>query len=148
MFLGTYSHTLDDKGRLILPARIRELLGESVVVTRGTEPCLYVFTTSDFEKFLQEATATGMTGADARALSRYFSSQATEVTPDKQGRIGIIQALRDHAGLNSEVTVIGAYDHVEIWNPSRYAQVDAELVKNVPDIAERENQAMLRLRVK
>ena len=148
MFLGEYSHNLDDKGRLTLPARWREVLGDRVVVTRGMEHCLLVFTAADFEKFVTEATAVGMTGADARGLSRYFSSKATDDTPDKQGRISIPQTLRDHAGLNGEVMVVGAFDHIELWNPTVYAQVDAELVQNVPDMAERVNQALQHIREK
>jgi MraZ protein len=148
MYLGEYSHNLDDKGRLTLPARWRELLGERVVVTRGMERCLLVFTVDDFEKFVREATAVGMTGADARGLSRYFSSKATDDTPDKQGRISIPQALREHAGLNGEVTVVGAFDHIELWNPGLYAQADAELAKNVPDMSERVNQALQHMREK
>ncbi len=148
MFLGEYSHNLDEKGRLTLPARMRELLGERVVVTRGLERCLLVFPANDFEKFLQNVNTVGMTAADVRGLSRFFSSKATEDSPDKQGRINIPQTLRDHANLNGEVTVIGSFDHVEVWNPAQYLQTDAELVKNVPDMSERVNEAMLRIREK
>jgi MraZ protein len=146
MFLGEYSHNLDDKGRLTLPARMRELLGVSVVVTRGLERCLLVFPAADFEKFLSGVNTVGMGGADVRGLSRYFSSKATEDSPDKQGRINLPQTLREHANLNGEVMVIGAFDHVELWNPEQYAQQDAELVKNVPDMSERVNEALLRIR--
>jgi len=145
MFLGEYSHNLDDKGRLTLPARWRDLLGERVVVTRGMERCLLIFTVGDFEKFVREATSGGMTGADARGLSRYLSSKATDDTPDKQGRIIVPPALREHAGLNGEAMLIGAFDHIEVWNPASYAQVDAELVQNVPDMSERVNQALQRV---
>jgi MraZ protein len=148
MFVGEYSHNLDEKGRLTLPARMRELLGERVVVTRGLEHCLLVFPAGDFEKFLQSINTVGMTGADVRGLSRYFSSKATEDSPDKQGRINIPQPLRDHANLDGEVMVIGAFDHVELWNPMQYQQVDAELVRNVPDMSERVNEALLRIREK
>jgi MraZ protein len=112
------------------------------------ERCLLVFTADDFENFVREAIAVGMTGADARGLSRYFSSKATDDTPDKQGRITIPQPLREHAALNGEVTVVGAFDHIELWNPGQYAQADAELVKNVPDMAERVNQALQHMREK
>lgn len=148
MFLGEYSHNLDDKGRLTLPARMRELLGVSVVVTRGLERCLLVFPAADFEKFLSGVNTVGMGGADVRGLSRYFSSKATEDSPDKQGRINLPQPLREHANLNGEVMVVGAFDHVELWNPALYEQQDAELVKNVPDMSERVNEALLRIRVK
>jgi MraZ protein len=148
MFVGEYSHNLDDKGRLTLPARMRELLGVSVVVTRGLERCLLVFPAADFEKFLSGINTVGMGGADVRGLSRYFSSKATEDSPDKQGRINLPQTLRDHANLNGEVIVIGAFDHVELWNPALYEQQDAELVKNVPDMSERVNDSLLRIREK
>lgn len=145
MFLGEFSHNLDEKGRLTLPARWRELLGERVVITRGVERCLLIFTVGDFEKFVREATAGGMTGADARGLSRFLASKATDDTPDKQGRIIVPPALREHAGLNGEATLIGAFDHIEVWNPASYARVDAELVLSVPDMSERVNQALQRM---
>jgi MraZ protein len=146
MLVGEYSHNLDEKGRLTLPARWRETLGEPVVVTRGMEQCLLVFRQGDFEKFLERINTVGMTGGDVRGLSRYFSSKAIDDSPDKQGRITIPQNLRDYAGLNGEVMVIGVFDHAEIWSPALYAQADAELVKNVPDMSERVNQALLQLR--
>ncbi|GIL15850.1 MAG: transcriptional regulator MraZ [Chloroflexota bacterium] len=148
MFVGEYSHNLDDKGRLTLPARMRELLGVSVVVTRGLERCLLVFPAADFEKFLFGINTVGMGGADVRGLSRYFSSKATEDSPDKQGRVNLPQTLREYANLNGEVMVVGAFDHVELWNPSLYEQQDMELVKNVPDMSERVNDALLRIREK
>lgn len=146
MFLGEFSHTLDDKGRLTLPARLREALGEQVVVTRGTERCLLVFRPADFEEFLNQINKVGTTGADVRGLSRFFSSKATDDTLDKQGRVNLPQNLREFAGLNGEVTVIGAFDHVELWNPQEYARVDAELARNVPDMSERVNQALRSMR--
>ncbi|OQY79402.1 MAG: division/cell wall cluster transcriptional repressor MraZ [Chloroflexi bacterium UTCFX4] len=148
MFVGEYSHNLDDKGRLTLPARMRELLGVSVVVTRGLERCLLVFPAADFEKFLFGINTIGMGGADVRGLSRYFSSKATEDSPDKQGRVNLPLTLREYANLNGEVMVVGAFDHVELWNPSLYEQQDMELVKNVPDMSERVNDALLRIREK
>ncbi len=148
MFVGEYSHNLDDKGRLTLPARMRELLGVSVVVTRGLERCLLVFPAADFEKFLSSINTVGMGGADARGLSRFFSSKATEDSPDKQGRVNLPQTLREYANLNGEVMVIGAFDHVELWDPALYEKQDMELVKNVPDMSERVNEALLRIREK
>ncbi|HZQ06273.1 MAG TPA: division/cell wall cluster transcriptional repressor MraZ [Anaerolineae bacterium] len=148
MILGEFSHNLDDKGRLTLPARWREELGENVVITRGMERCLLVFRATDFEKFLNEINTVGMTGADTRGLSRFFSSKATEDSPDKQGRITIPTNLREFAGLNGEVMVVGAFDHGEFWSPALYSQTDADLVKNIPDISERVNQALLRMRQK
>lgn len=146
MFLGEYSHTIDEKGRLTLPARWREQLGQRVVVTRGMEPCLFVFPVAQFETFLNEINTVGMTAADARGLSRFFSSKATDDELDKQGRISLPQNLRDHANLNGEVMVVGAFDHVELWSPAQYDHADAELVKKVPDMSERVNEALLKMR--
>lgn len=148
MFLGEYAHTLDDKGRVTLPSRWREALGERVVVTRGIEPCLLVFPEAGFESFLKEIATVGMTKADTRGLSRFFSGKATDDEPDKQGRITVPAGLREFARLNGEVMLVGAYDHVEVWNPARYAEVNAELEKNVPDMSERIGDALQRLREK
>jgi MraZ protein len=148
MFLGEYSHNIDEKGRLTLPARWREQLGQRVVVTRGMEPCLFVFPAAKFETFLDEINTVGMTAADARGLSRFFSSKATDDELDKQGRVSLPQTLREFAGLNGEVMVVGAFDHIELWSPSKYAASDAELVKNVPDMSERVNQALRGIRAK
>lgn len=148
MFLGEYSHTLDEKGRLTLPARWREALGERVVVTRGVEPCLLIFPEAGFQTFLKEIATVSMTNADARGLSRFFSGKATDDEPDKQGRINIPPPLREFAGLNGEVIVVGSYDHVEVWSPKRYADVNAEMEKNVTEMSERIGDALQRLRTK
>ncbi len=148
MFLGEYSHNIDEKGRLTLPARWREQLGQTVVVTRGMEPCLMVFPAAKFEMFLKEINTVGMTAADARGLSRFFSSKATDDELDKQGRISLPQNLREFATLNGEVMVVGAFDHVELWSPAKYAAADEELVKNVPDMSERVNMALRGVREK
>lgn len=142
MFLGEHSHTIDEKGRLTLPARWREELGLRVVVTRGMEPCLLVFPAAKFEMFLNEINTVGMTAADARGLSRFFSSKATDDELDKQGRVSLPQTLRDFGNLNGEVMVVGAFDHIELWAPHLYEHADADLVKNVPDMSERVNQAL------
>ena len=146
MFLGEYSHNIDEKGRLTLPARWREELGQRVVVTRGMEPCLFVFPAAKFETFLNEINTVGMTAADARGLSRFFSSKATDDELDKQGRVSLPQNLRDFGGLNGEVMVVGAFDHIELWSPAKYASADVELAKNVPDMSERVNQALQKMR--
>jgi len=148
MFLGEYAHNIDDKGRLTLPARWREELGQRVVVTRGMEPCLLVFPAAKFETFLNEINTVGMTAADARGLSRFFSSKATDDELDKQGRVSLPINLREFAHLNGEVMVVGAFDHIELWSPAQYTTWDEELVKNIPDMSERVNQALQRLQAK
>lgn len=137
MFLGEFTHTLDEKGRLTLPARWREALGERVVVTRGIEPCLYVFSLSAFERFMAEIGRAGRAKADTRALSRLFTGMATDDEPDKQGRVTIPQSLREYAGLNSEAVLVGVYDYVEIWDPGKYREVNAQVEANRAELAER-----------
>jgi MraZ protein len=148
MFLGEYTHNIDEKGRLTLPARWREELGQHVVVTRGMEPCLFVFSKPKFEAFMSEVIQVGFTAGDARGLSRFLSSKATDDELDKQGRISLPQNLREFCHLNGEVMVVGAFDHIELWAPAQYEHADAELVKNIPDMSERVNQALQRIREK
>ncbi len=137
VFLGEYSHTLDEKGRLTLPARWREELGDSVVITRGLDQCLFVFPATKFEAIARELDQLGFAKADARALSRYLSAKAMDDTLDKQGRIIIPPALREFAGLNGEALIVGAFSRIEIWNGERYNQQNAQVEADVQGVSER-----------
>lgn len=112
MFLGTHNPRLDEKGRLILPAKFREELAGGLVITKGQERCLYVFPTAEFERLAEELKAQPVT----RAYSRVFFAGAHDEVPDKQGRVTIPAQLREYAGLDRDVTVIGASNRVEIWD--------------------------------
>ncbi len=136
MFLGEYTHTLDDKGRLTLPARWRDELGEEVVITRGLDPCLFVFPKSKFEIIAHEYDLLGLGKSDARALSRFLFAKATSDTPDKQGRIIIPQSLREFAGINGEAMIVGANNRIEVWNAARYREINEKLESNVGEISE------------
>jgi MraZ protein len=116
MFLGTHTPRLDDKGRLILPAKFREQLETGVVVTRGQERCLYVFPVAEFERLADQLRQAPVTSKQARDYMRVFLSGASDEVPDKQGRITIPPALRTYAGLERELAVIGAGQRVEIWD--------------------------------
>ena len=137
MFLGEYTHTLDDKGRLTLPARWREDLGDEVVITRGLDPCLFVFPKSKFEIIAREYDQLGLGKSDARALSRFLFAKATSDALDRQGRIIIPQSLREFAGINGEAVMAGANNRIEIWNVQRYQELNAELEANIGEMAER-----------
>ena len=137
MFLGEYTHTLDDKGRLTLPARWREELGNEVVITRGLDPCLFVFPQSKFEIIAREYDQLGLGKSDARALSRFLFAKATGDALDKQGRIIIPQSLREFAGINGEAVIVGANNRIEIWNAARYREVNSELESNIGVMSER-----------
>jgi MraZ protein len=137
MFLGEYSYTLDDKGRLTLPARFRDQLAQGVVVTRGLDGCLFIFTYEDWKQF---TTILGerlpFTQRSAREFSRFLFSGAVDAIPDKQGRVLIPPYLREYAGLDSEVTIIGANNRLELWSPERWQQMRFDVESNAEMIAE------------
>lgn len=116
VFLGTYTPRLDDKGRLIVPAKFREQLEAGVVVTRGQERCLYVFPLAEFERLTDQLRQAPVTSKQARDYLRVFLSGASDESVDKQGRVTIPPALRTYAGLDRDVAVIGAGQRVEIWD--------------------------------
>jgi len=116
MLLGTHTPKLDDKGRVILPAKFRDDLGGGVVVTRGQDRCLYVFSTAEFERQLERVREAPLTNKQVRDFSRMFLSAASAEKPDGQNRITIPAPLRAYAGLERELVVTGVGDRAEIWN--------------------------------
>lgn len=134
MFMGEYSHSIDTKGRLIIPAKLREGLGDTFVITRGLDHCLYAYTTQEWAKFQEKLAALPMTNADSRRLARFFLSGASEVEPDKMGRVTIASAQKAHAGLDKEAVLIGMANRVEIWDKSRWDSTD---YSDMDEIAER-----------
>ena len=132
MFLGTHAPKLDEKGRVILPARFRDELESGVVVTRGQENCLYVFSAREFEAMHDKIRQAPVTSKTARDFLRVFLSGASAETPDKQNRITIPAVLRAYADLGRDLTVIGAGNRVEIWNAEKW---DAYLASSENDFA-------------
>jgi MraZ protein len=116
VFLGTHSPRLDEKGRIILPAKFREELAEGLVLTRGQERCIYVFSQKEFERIHESMREAPLSSKQARDYIRVFLSGASDEVPDKQGRVTIPQALRAYAGLGRELAVIGAGTRAEIWD--------------------------------
>lgn len=116
MLLGTYTPKLDDKGRVILPAKFRTDLGDGVVVTRGQERCLYVFSTKEFERVYEKIREAPLTNKQARDFQRMFLSGASDEKPDSQSRITIPPHLRTYANLGRELVVTGVGAHAEIWD--------------------------------
>lgn len=115
MFLGTHTPRLDDKGRLIMPAKFREQLEEGVVVTRGQERCLYVFPVAEFARLADQLRQAPVTSKQARDYMRVFLSGASDEVVDRQGRFTIPANLRTYAGLTRDCAVIGAGQRIEIW---------------------------------
>lgn len=144
MFLGEYSHTLDDKGRLTLPARWREELAEGIVITRGLDPCLLIFPASRFENIARTMDRLGYNKSDARALSRYLFAKAIDDTPDKQGRVIIPTSLREFAGINGDALIVGVNNWIEVWNAHRYNDANSRLESNVGEASERMGDVLQR----
>ncbi|MCS7478360.1 division/cell wall cluster transcriptional repressor MraZ [Umezawaea endophytica] len=116
MFLGTHLPRLDDKGRLTLPAKFRDALAGGVMVTKGQDHCLFVFPRAEFEQMATKVAAASFTNESVRAYQRYLFASTDEQRPDGQGRISIVQELRNYAGLTKECAVIGAVNRLEIWD--------------------------------
>jgi MraZ protein len=135
-FMGTYTPKLDDKGRLILPAKFRERLAGGLVVTHGQEKCLDVFPVDVFMDEANRARSKGMTSRSGRDQIRTLFSGAEETQLDKQGRIAIPAPLRGYAALTRDVVVIGAMDRVEIWEPSRWRDYNTAAQENFADLDE------------
>lgn len=126
VFMGTYTPKLDEKGRVFLPAKFRDRLAEGVVVTRGQENCLYVWPTDVFEAEAHKAAAMSTATRHGRDFQRMFFAASDDGKPDKQGRIGISAPLRQWAGLERDVVVIGVMNRLEIWDPTRWEAYSGE----------------------
>ena len=120
MFMGEYNHTIDTKGRLIIPSKFREVLGEEFVVTKGLDGCLFVFDNSEWSAFENKLKTLPITNKDARKFVRFFLAGAASVEVDKQGRILIPASLKEHAALEKDVVLIGVGSRMEIWSKERY----------------------------
>lgn len=139
MLLGTHTPKLDDKGRIILPAKFREDLAGGVVITRGQERCLYVFSTSEFESVHERIRQAPLSNKQARDFLRMFLSGASAEMPDSQNRITIPQALRTYAGLEKDLVVTGVGAHAEIWNADAW---NAFVESNEETYAEMEQEVI------
>ena len=128
--MSEYNHTLDTKGRLIIPAKFREVLGEEFVISKGMDGCLFVYANDDWNAFEQKLTSLPLINKEARQFARFFLAGAATVEVDKQGRILLPAALREFAGLEKDVVLVGMADKFEIWDQARF---DALLVEDVSD---------------
>lgn len=135
MFLGEFEHTIDDKGRVAVPARFREELGEGLVLTRGFDRCLQAFPRPVWQRLAERVSALSLGNQEARNLRRLLFSGAAEVEVDRQGRILIPQNLREYAGLAEQVVVAGLNTHFELWSNERWHGVLDTLDNTAPAIA-------------
>ena len=136
MFLGTHEPKLDEKGRLILPAKFREELATGLVITKGQERCLYVFPQSEFVNITETLRQAPVTQKAARDYSRVMFAGAHDEIPDRQGRVTIPQSLREYANLEKACVVIGANTRVEIWDSKAWNEYLADREKNFADVSE------------
>ncbi len=136
MFLGTYAPKLDDKGRIILPAKFWAELESGIVVTRGQERCLYVYSTREFEELHERIRQAPVTSKEARDFLRLFLSGANAEVPDVQHRVTLPAQLRNYAGLERELTVIGVGNRAEIWDTAAWETYYASQEAGFADTAE------------
>ncbi len=134
--MGEYHHTIDIKGRMIVPSKFREGLGETFVVTRGLDQCLFVYPMSEWNIIEEKLKALPLTKKDARAFTRFFFSGATECEIDKQGRVNIATPLLQYAKLEKECVVIGVSNRIELWSKSIWESYVAEQEDSFEEIAE------------
>ena len=136
MLMGEFHHNIDEKGRLTLPAKFREELGDNFIITRGLEECLFVYTNDEWKKITNKLNSLPFTKKDARSFMRFFLSGATAAEFDKQGRINITSPLISHADLKKECVIIGVGDRLEIWSSERWNNFYDTNKDNLSDIAE------------
>ncbi len=132
--MGEYNHTIDTKGRLIIPSKFREALGEEFVVTKGLDGCLFVYDNKEWAAFEEKLKSLPLTNKDARQFVRFFLAGAAMAEVDKQGRILVPSVLREFAGLEKEVVLIGVASRVEIWSKERWE--NAASYEDMEEIAE------------
>ena len=135
MFVGQYSHNLDAKGRLAIPAKFRGEL-KKAVVTKGLDNCLFLYPKKEFEKLAEKVSALDFSKTNNRAFNRNLLGGAMDVEIDKQGRIIVPEYLRNFAGLKKNITITGLYNRLEIWDAASWVKYNAETEKNSNEIAE------------
>ena len=134
--MGEFQHTIDTKGRLIMPAKLREKLGEKFVVTRGLDGCLFGYPLSEWAVLEAKLNEMPLAKKDARTFVRFFYSAATECELDKQGRINLPISLRNHGNLTKNCVIVGVYNRIEIWDEERWHAFSEEAEENFDEIAE------------
>ena len=137
MFMGEFHHTLDNKGRIIIPAKFRKSLGESFVITRGMDGCLFGYPMLQWEKLEAQLDKLPVSKKDARAFTRFFYSAAAEVEFDKQGRINLSASLVGFAKLTKNCVIVGVSDRIEIWDEQRWNEFSQEAEDNFEEISEK-----------
>lgn len=126
MFMSQYNHTVDAKGRLIVPSKFRDQLGDEFVVTKGMDGCLFVYANEDWKAFEEKLAMLPMTNKEARMFTRFFLAGAATLEVDKQGRILLPANLREFASLEKDVVLVGVGTRIEIWSKENWENMDAD----------------------
>ena len=139
MFMGEYNHTVDTKGRLIVPSKFREQLGDEFVVTKGLDGCLFVYSKSEWENIEEKFRNVPLTTKDARKFARFFFAGAASCEVDKQGRILLPVVLRVYAGIEKDVVSVGVFNRVEIWDKDKWQESNSyddmdEIAEHMADL--------------
>ncbi len=136
MLMGEFQHTLDDKSRLIIPAKFRQELGEKFVITRGLDGCLFGYAPKTWEQLEEKLSSLPLAKKEARTFVRFFYSAATECEVDKQGRVKIPLPLKKHGQLEKDCIVIGVSNRIEIWDAARWLAFSEEAAESFDEISE------------
>src|SRR5690625_1146432 len=136
MFMGEYQHNIDQKGRIIVPAKFRTGLGEQFVLTRGLDQCLFAYPMEEWRELEKKLKNLPLTKKDARSFTRFFFSGAVECELDKQGRINIPQTLRTYSQLEKECIIIGVSNRVEVWSKDKWEEYFSESETSFEELAE------------
>lgn len=137
MFMGEYQHNIDEKGRLIIPAKFRDGLGVSFVATRGLDQCLFVYPSQEWSLLEQKLKSLSLMKSDARLFNRFLFSGATECELDKQGRVNLPRNLIEHAKLDKDCVIIGVSSRVEIWSKEVWSDYSRQSEESFNEIAEK-----------
>lgn len=137
MLIGEYEHSLDAKGRVIMPAKLREDMGEKFILTKGLDGCLFGFSQNEWANFEEKLKTLPLTNKNARDFVRFFLSGATECEMDKQGRFLVASNLREYAGMDKEIVVIGVGNRIEMWNKEKWAVHNSDENISADEIAEK-----------
>ncbi len=136
MFMGEYQHSLDEKGRITIPSKFRERLGESFVITKGLDESLFIYPAREWEAISEKLTKLPLTQSDARAFVRMFFSGATESSMDKQGRTLLPQNLREYAKIEKDVVLLGVFSRIEVWSKEIWTEYQKKAESSYNEIAE------------
>jgi MraZ protein len=140
MFIGEYQHTLDPKNRVIMPSKFREKLGDSFVMTKGLDNCLFIYSSKEWSIVEEKLKSLPMTNKDARAFVRFFFAGASECELDKQGRIVMPNNLKDYAKIDKDLVIIGVSTRIEIWSREEWNKFNSDANISYEDVAEKMSQ--------